>query len=146
FTWNPDNRGLASSCGDSLDIFLWDTLTTQRRVLGGHAELVPHLAFDHRGDLLLSFSWDGSTRFWRATDGGLLFVSRAGFGLAFNRDDTKLAYMEEMQGFGIWNVSPSAVYRELTLPIGATAYIMGFDFSPDGRDLAVANPDGLHLL
>ena len=31
-----------------------------------HAELVPNLAFDHRAELLISYSWDGSTRFWQA--------------------------------------------------------------------------------
>ena len=145
FAWHPDNRRLASSCWGTSDILLWDTVTTNHVALRGHAELVPHLAFNDRGDLLVSFSWDGSTRFWKGGSGEFLFVSRAGFGTVFSRDNTRLAYFRENQGFGLWKVSSSATYRELTLPPGSPGYVTGFDFSPDGRLLAIVNREGLRL-
>ena len=146
FTWHPDSRHMASSSRGTSEIFLWDTSTGKQRALRGHAELVPNLVFDHRADLLVSYSWDGSTRFWQASDGELLFVSRAGFGMAFDANDRMLAFAREQQGFGLWNISRSAVYRELTLGIAAAPYITGFDFSPNARDVAVVNPaEGLHL-
>ena len=74
--WHPDGRRLACACSGMTDILLWDSITGLQKFLRGHAELVPHLVFDHRGELLVSFSWDGSTRFWQASDGELLFVSR----------------------------------------------------------------------
>ena len=145
FVWHPDNQRLAVSCKRGLDIYLWDTFTERHRVLRGHTELVPHLVFDHHGNLLVSYSWDGSTRFWQAKDGEFLFTSRAGFGLAFDTNDTRMGYVREQHGFGIWNVRRSNVYREFQMPIGGTHYISAFDFSPDGQSLAAANPDGLHL-
>lgn len=145
FAWHPDNRRLAVSCWRGNDIFLWDTLTERQRVLRGHTELVPHLVFDHRGEMLASYSWDGSTRFWQAGDGEPLFISRAGFGVAFDTNDTRMAYVREQHGFGVWNMRHSSVYRELQMPIGATHYITAFDFNPNGQSLVAANPEGLHL-
>jgi signal transduction histidine kinase len=147
FGWHPDSRRLASTSRGTSEILLWDTVTGKSRTLRGHAELVPNLVFDRRADLLVSYSWDGSTRFWQASDGELLFVSRAGFGMAFDATDRMLAYAREQQGFGLWKIDRSPVYRELTLGIGASPYITGFDFSPNGRGVAVVNPaEGLHLL
>jgi signal transduction histidine kinase len=143
--WHPDSRRIASTCRGTSEILLWDTATGKCCTLRGHAELVPHLTFDHAADLLISFSWDGSTRFWQASDGELLFVSRAGFGMTFDTNDKMLAYAREQQGFGLWNISHSAVYRELTLRIGSPLHVNGFDFSPDGRDVAIVNLEGLHL-
>jgi signal transduction histidine kinase len=145
FAWHPDSQRLASTSRGPSEILLWDTATGKNRTLQGHAELVPNLAFDHRAELLISYSWDGSTRFWQANDGEFLFVSRTGFGLAFDAKDSLLAYAREQQGFGLWKVDRSPVYRELTLGIGASPYITGFDFSRNGRDVLVVNPDGLHL-
>jgi len=54
-------------------------------------------------------------------------------------------YSREQQGFGLWNINRSAVYRELTLPLDSAPYVTGFDFSPDGRSIALINPEGLHL-
>jgi signal transduction histidine kinase len=66
--------------------------------------------------------------------------------MAFNADDSLLAYAREQKGFGLWNIDRSPVYREITLGIGASPYITGFDFSRDGRDVVVVNLEGLHLL
>jgi len=145
FAWHPDSRRLASTSRGTSEIRLWDTATGKYRTLQGHAELVPNLVFDHRADLLISYSWDGSTRFWQASDGEFLFVSRAGFGMAFDANDGMLAYAREQQGFGLWKIDRSPVYRELTLGIGDSPYITGFDFSPNGQEAAVVNPEGLHL-
>lgn len=144
--WAPDGRRLASASRGTPDIELWDCVTGRDRRLRGHAELIPHLAFDQQNELLISFSWDGSTRFWQARDGELLFVSRAGFGLDFDTSGTRLAYSREHQGFGLWNVSRSSIFHELTIPLAAVPPVIGFDFSRDGHTMALMNPDGLHVL
>lgn len=145
FAWHPDGRRLASSSAQHVDVWLWDTERTNNLILKGHLELVWHLDFSHRGDVLMSAAWDGSTRFWDAGSGELLFVSRAGFGCQFSRDDRLLGFLRENQGLGVWKASPSTVYRAVHLPLGSTRHVIGFDFSPNGRWLVAANAEGAHL-
>jgi signal transduction histidine kinase len=143
--WHPDGRRMAASFANGTDIWLWDTETTNHFALKGHLELVHQLSFDHKGDLLMSASWDGSTRLWRAGSGELASISRAGFGAQFSLDNTRIAYARENQGLGLWQLRPSSVYREVNLPLESARYITGFDFSPDSHTVAVANADGIHV-
>ncbi len=145
FEWHPDSQRMASASAANGDLWLWDTPTTNHLILKGHSELLHHLTFSHRGEVLMSAAYDGSTRFWNAGSGELLFVSRAGFGMQFSRDDTHIGYVRENQGLGVWRANPSANYREVNLPPGAARYITGFDFSPDGRALVIANPGGVRV-
>jgi WD40 repeat protein/predicted Ser/Thr protein kinase len=145
FAWHRDGRRLASACWPGTDVWLWDAPNTNSVILKGHVEVVIGLNFNHRGDLLMSTAWDGSTRFWDAGSGESLFVSRAGFGFQFSRDDTRIGYMRERQGLGLWNLSHSSVYRTLKVPLDLPQRLEGFDFSPDGRFLSAANSDGAHL-
>ena len=93
----------------------------------------------------MSSAWDGSTRFWDAGSGELLFVSRAGFGIQFSRDDTGIGYVRENQGLGVWKVSHSTIYRTLKVPLAPDLPLGAFDFSPDGRLIVVPNAGGVHL-
>ena len=142
--WHPAARRLASACAASLNIWLWDTETTNSIVLQGHLELLAHLSFSHRGDMLMSAADDGSTRFWDAGSGELSFVSRAGFGWQFSGDDARIGFLRENQGLGVWKLSPSPAYHKLHQPFGGKS-VTGLDFSPDGRTLALATPDGVSL-
>jgi WD40 repeat protein len=142
--WHPNGRRLASACAGSLNVWLWETDTTNNMILQGHLELVGHLSFNHRGDLLMSTAADGSTRFWDAGSGELLFVSRAGFGWQFSGDDTRIGFLRENQGLGVWKVSPSPVYHEVHQSLSGKR-VTGLDFSPDSRTLALASPDGVSL-
>ncbi len=145
FAWHPDGLRLAVAFAGSLDVWLWDTASTNCLVLKGHLELVSKVAFNHHGDLLMSTAYDGTTRFWKAGSGELLFVSRAGFGSQFSPDDTRVGFVREGQGVGVWKLNPSTIYRELTPSLGAPRRVVGFDFSPDGRWIAAANVEGVQL-
>jgi WD40 repeat protein/predicted Ser/Thr protein kinase len=151
FAWHPDGRRLAASCQGTMsqrvdqDVCLWDIEATNCLHLKGHLELVHRVSFNRRGDLLMSTAYDGSTRFWDADSGELQFVSRAGFGLQFSTDDTRIGYSRENQGWGLWKVSASSCYRKLSLPLGSARHILGFDFSPDGRWLVASHPNGVHM-
>jgi WD40 repeat protein/tRNA A-37 threonylcarbamoyl transferase component Bud32 len=143
--WHPDGRRLASSCSRGFEVWLWETERTNCVILKGHLELITHLNFNHRGSVLMSTAWDGSTRFWNAGSGELLFVSRAGFGLQFSDDDTRIGFAREREGLGTWKFSPSLTYRTVHLPIGSTRHVAGFDLGTDGRWILAANADGMHL-
>jgi len=53
--------------------------------------------------------------------------------------------VREGQGLGVWKLNPSAIYREVNLPMGSVRRVAGFDFSADGRWLVAANAEGVHL-
>jgi len=145
FAWHPDGHRLAVACAGSLDVWLWDSRTTNCLILKGHFELVFNVAFSHQGDLLMSAAYDGTTRFWNVGSGDLLFVSRAGAGMRFSSDDTRIGFVREGQGLGVWKLNPSAIYREVNLPMASARRVTGFDFSPDGRWIVAANAEGVHL-
>jgi WD40 repeat protein len=48
FTWHPDGRRLAATYPGGTDIVLWDTVTTRRLTLRGHAESGGHLGCRRR--------------------------------------------------------------------------------------------------
>ena len=67
--WSPDGQLLACSSVDQ-KIYLWDSFTGKRTaVLSGHHSAVMSVAFNRAGDLLVSDSWDSSTRFWDPATG-----------------------------------------------------------------------------
>jgi WD40 repeat protein/serine/threonine protein kinase len=63
--WRSDGKVFASGCFDH-DIYLWDAAHSKEplRIMKGHFSAVVNLGFTHRGDLLLSDSWDSTTRLW----------------------------------------------------------------------------------
>jgi serine/threonine protein kinase/WD40 repeat protein len=78
--WRSDGKILATG-GDEYyrDICLWDLANPAEplRTLQGHIGQVVHLAFSHGDDLLLSESWDSTSRLWDARTGQQL-LSRVG--------------------------------------------------------------------
>src|SRR5262249_55142525 len=62
--WRGDGR-LFAAAGSDHRIYVWD-MTTDRlqSVLEGHQNTVVGLQFTHAGNLLVSSSWDGTTRVW----------------------------------------------------------------------------------
>jgi serine/threonine protein kinase/WD40 repeat protein/tetratricopeptide (TPR) repeat protein len=77
--WRSDGKILATG-GDDYDhnIYLWDVANPAQplQILRGHFGGVVHLAFSHGGDLLLSESWDSTSRLWDARTGQLLLSRR----------------------------------------------------------------------
>src|SRR5262249_6446802 len=62
--WRGDGRLFAVS-GSDPRIYVWDMATNRlQSVLEGHQNNVVDLEFTHAGSLLVSSSWDGTTRVW----------------------------------------------------------------------------------
>ena len=106
--------------------------------LEGHQSRIVRLAFSHRGDLLASYGWDGTTRLWNPLSGRQL-VSAPGMFLRFRHDDSQIAFVHNGK-MGIWEI----------VRVGYHAFhrgraVWGLDFSPDGRLLASAGDDGVWL-
>jgi WD40 repeat protein len=143
--WHYDGRRLAVG-GWAGHLYLWDTETTNRLELHGHTGLIPTVLFDHRGGILVSSSWDGTTRFWDAGTGQQLLMSYSGYAMGFSPDDQRLAYVREGMALGIWRVHGGSYFRTIASPIGSPKpSFTHVDLSPNGRWLASANRDDLHV-
>lgn len=142
--WHPEGRRLAVG-GREGKLCLWDTQTTNRLELEGHQGSVPSMVFNHRGDVLVSYAWDGTTRFWDVATGQQLLLSYGTAALGFSTDDGRLAYSKEGTGFGVWRVHRSTIFRKLAPPIGSSKRIGTVDLSADGRWLIAPNPEGVHI-
>src|SRR5262249_10193445 len=63
-SWRPDGEFLATTCADN-DLCVWNVRTgKEQAILRGHEALPTYVAFNHRGDLLASSSWDQTLRLW----------------------------------------------------------------------------------
>ncbi len=115
---------------------------SQQLVARGHQGEVAGVAFNPGGSILVSRSWDGTTRLWEPkgmrqilrTEGEFRQISRDGKRLGFWDFDT----------VGIWDV----VEPECRMMLRGSEPGKGpwnVDFSPDGRWLAAASDDGVRL-
>src|SRR5262245_49355055 len=91
--WRGDGKIFATGCGGQpFDIYVWDVDNPDQplRVLKGHSEPVVSLAFNRRGDMLLSESWDSSLRLWDPMVGQLLRTPAGFRSYSFGDDDQRL--------------------------------------------------------
>jgi signal transduction histidine kinase len=143
--WSPDGRWIAGGCEDAR-IHLWDTQLGRHRVLTEHKREVVNVAFNHRGDQLLSQSWAANTRIWDVASGATLVSTFRGYGGGFSADDQRVSFYRPGQGAGVWPLSENRVVRQLNAPESAASDIRTLEFSPDGRlILSVGYRRGLHL-
>jgi WD40 repeat protein len=138
---------LATACADEI-IRVWDTVErTQCATLVGHQSAVTNVAFNHRGDLLLSCGLDKTTRLWDTlnwrlivTQLGVDFRSR----IPFTSDDKLFGYNAGAK-LGICNVAPGRECRKLSVDPKLATQTGAVDFSPDGRHLVSAHNDGARI-
>jgi serine/threonine protein kinase/WD40 repeat protein/Flp pilus assembly protein TadD len=141
--WHPDGVLLAGGCSNGV-VYVWDTRTGKRVAdCKGHRDMVIDVVFSHGGDLLASASWDGTTRLWDPRTGRQL-VSAEGRSVAFSRDDHWLGWELGGPYVGRWEVATGHECR-LFRGAGAQPAINSVDIHPDGRWLAAAGDDGVHL-
>jgi hypothetical protein len=136
---------LAAACGSH--VALWEAETGRRLGLWeGHENRVVGVAFNPRGDLLASNSWDDLVYLWDVPTGRPLHRSPGGAAfLGFSPDGHYLASTLDGLRLGLWEVSAGRECRVLDGRGGLTNPLTGIDFSPDGRLLAAAGRGGVHL-
>ncbi|HKB41061.1 MAG TPA: protein kinase, partial [Gemmataceae bacterium] len=143
-SWRPDGQFLAAGCGN--EVYVWDVRTRKpQAILRGHESFVTSITFSHSGDLLASSGWDATLRLWDPMTGRLLLSKDSGPHPQFSPDDRLLGHTVAGSKVELWEVtSSSAACRVLCGPLGRGG-IWNADFSPDGRLLASADADGIHL-
>jgi WD40 repeat protein len=142
--WHSDGDLLAFGCEDS-NLYIYNTAVGQQHaILRGHQAAPIVLAFAAGGDLLVSWSWDGTTRLWDPW-GRRELCRFAGLTQHVSRDGFRLAHRAGRK-FSIWEVVPSRELRSLPRhqPHERGDYGNG-SFSPDGRWLAIGTRMGLRL-
>lgn len=142
--WHPSGSPLAAAHTDGL-ITLLNTRSGARQKIKAHTMVITRVQFDPRGDVLVSTSWDGTTRFWDARSGRPLLTTQAGYAVAFDSAGRRLFYFKERLGVGAWDYQAATGFARLTVPIGISDRILGVDFSPDGQWLAGTTEEGVHL-
>ncbi len=143
--YSLDWRGHLLALGDEAgEVHLWNLTTGRARRLQGHQGLVHRLVFNPRGDVLMSASYDGSTRVWDAYTGQALFATTRGAGYQFSPDGERVLFGTE-SGWEVWRVSPPAGYRRLDCASGPGANVWHVDFNHDGERLAVTKENGVWL-
>lgn len=143
--WGSDGQLFASACADSR-IYVWNMATTPRlqAPLEGHEHVAVHVAFNCRGDLLASTSWDGTVRLWDPyLVRPLIHTLGSGPMLCFSPDDARLAVARDGDRIGYWQVVHGPQFH--TIRLNARVPGRNADISPDGQLLALAEEDGTHV-
>jgi len=140
--WSPNPRLLACACWDAR-IYLWDTLTGKTNaVCAGHTGAAVGALFNRSGDLLVSVSFDGSTRFWDPATGEQALSVPAGLApfSPFSPDDRRLGFRAGEADIGIWEVARATECRQWRTRVAANAV-----FLCAGRVLVTGDYEGLRF-
>jgi serine/threonine protein kinase/WD40 repeat protein len=138
--WHPDGKLLAVGCSHpDRRVHLWDIPSMGEKTLEGHQADVVQVVFNPASDLLLSSSWDGTTRLWDPF-GARQLITADGSVEGVSIDGRQVA----MSG-GLWELAPGGECRMLYGHRRTGKGPWSTDFSPDGRVLASASSDGVRL-
>jgi WD40 repeat protein len=134
FGWRGDGRQLVVGCEDTA-IYLWDVADPgrPRSVMRGHQRTGVAASFTRGGDLILSTSFDGTTRLWDPLRAQQV-VRAPGRLLAASGDDRHVAVLRDAQ-IELWELACGRECRT----IAHQAKMV--DFAPDGRHFATAGQD-----
>jgi serine/threonine protein kinase/WD40 repeat protein len=137
FAWRDDGRRLAVGCDDHA-IDVWDPAEPRRPLarLLGHERRGLSVAFSRGGDVLISTSWDNTTRLWDPERGRPLLREVLGSFLAQSADGGRVALWRSNR----LEIGELVTGRECrALPHAATSV----DFRADGLVLATAGRDAV---
>ncbi|MGE0481836.1 MAG: protein kinase [Phycisphaerae bacterium] len=132
--WSPDGRYYASGC-DDLNIYVWEAASGRvQSTLRGHTNAGLQVRFHPSGRMLMSESWDGTTRLWDPMKGRPLVEMPRGNGLSFSLDGRRIGFMingwDETCSLGVWALSTAPERRVLYDPPSGTAdwrLLVGYD-------------------
>ena len=100
--WHPNGRWLATPCADG-KTYLWDATTGQQLdAFGNHQHPGSQARFNHRGDLLLTSSWDSTMSMWDLTRRQRLLVMSVHKPLLHFSPDEKLAGLAAIGNQHLW--------------------------------------------
>ena len=142
--WHPNEQLFAAAHNDG-NITLVDRRFGKGQTLRGHTMLVTRVMFNPSGQVLVSTSWDGTSRFWDAGSGQPLLTALAGYAYAFDAPGERVFFTKERQGLGDWQFTPASGFDRLAVPVGMSDRVLGIDVSADGEWLAGTTGEGVHL-
>lgn len=137
-SWSADGRHLAVGCMD-WNIYVWDIKSGAAVTLKGHTREVVSVSFSPVDLILMTYAWDGTTRFWNALTGDLLFVTHEGWGRGWSADGKTIGFFKYNAGFGRWGFEYSDCLSTMAVPIGTAADVRVLDFSRDGKYFLTGN-------
>ena len=146
--WHPQGHTLAVGGGGVIRLFDRATFAC-RMTFAANAGGGERLFFNHTGDRLATYGWNGALHLYDAITGQLLFRvpnARPMIALRFDRDDRRLAGSVEGDRLGIWQVGDGRECRTLVRQsMSADKTYLGASVSPDNRLLAVCVGDGVSV-
>lgn len=141
--WSNSGRQLAAS-GFNGEITVWEVPGGAGRQLLGHTAGVKNLVFSGDGERLGSACGDGTSRLWEVRTGRVL-VSMPWQVMQLDATGNRLAYFQRGVGLSLSQVVPAVGSRILHTGTEFRGEGWKSDLSPDGRWLAWAEPDALHV-
>jgi eukaryotic-like serine/threonine-protein kinase len=146
FAWSSDGRSLAVGCENGR-IFIWNALTGEKQnELEGHEDMVTSVGFSHTGWLLASTSWDGRFKLWDLAAGRRLLTTTGwSYQAAFSPDDRRIGLLQRGRVTGSLEVTASSSFHRLHCKASPLRGSWSTDISPDGRLVAAAFSEGVHL-
>jgi eukaryotic-like serine/threonine-protein kinase len=150
--WSADGQLLAiGSSGYDNHTYVWNVRRgTLSSILQGHTAEIVGALFAHSGYLLVTNSWDGTTRFWDAASGEPLAIAPGCFA-GFSPDDRRMA-CETGGTIGVWDLAAGNECRTLhpemlgnRTEMRDQTGVKYSDCSPDGRIVATGGGTGVRL-
>jgi WD40 repeat protein/tRNA A-37 threonylcarbamoyl transferase component Bud32 len=127
------------------NLHLWDTVTGQRigKVMTGHENMITQLAFDPKGERLVSSAMDQTVRLWDVRKGEKIRILSGHNGrVAFTRfspDGSRLLSASQDNTVRLWDATSG---EPLAVMTGHTAPVAAANFSADGSRIFSASQDG----
>ncbi|ODV89048.1 hypothetical protein CANCADRAFT_17995, partial [Tortispora caseinolytica NRRL Y-17796] len=144
-TWSPDSSLLAAACDDGI-VKVYDLDGTLRRSFTGHTHSVMCVAFNPKGNLLVSGSFDENVRIWDIRRGRCIrtFPAHAGAVSAVDVtfDSTMILSCSYDGLTRLWDISVGQCLKTL-VPEHRPGPVLNALFSPNAQYLLAATADGI---
>ncbi len=139
--WLASGAGFALACADA-KIRVYDEVSSNPHlVLAGHSAEVVDLIASPTAPLLMSYSWDETTRLWDALTGREL-RSLSARAMGFDERGERLAAVDA-RSWTVWRIQHGELLRAARAHTGKSP--VALTFARDGATIATAGPDGLWI-